>query len=157
MKKLFQMSLLFGLVLSATAQDSQTLKTENATNGTVNSLSINKAASHGWWMAKQAGMIGGIGGGVIGCFGALIGCLAGMGKARRFVLAMTKIFIMLGILLTIAGLVAIVLKQPYAVWYVLLLPGVILTLVFSLNLPSIQRRYDDLEIRRMTSIDAMGS
>jgi hypothetical protein len=34
---------------------------------------------------------------------------------------------------------------------------VILVLVFSLNLHSIQRRYDELEIRRMTSIDVMGS
>jgi len=41
--------------------------------------------------------------------------------------------------------------------YAVLLPGVILTLVFSLNLPSVQRRYDELEIRRMTSVDAMGS
>jgi hypothetical protein len=34
---------------------------------------------------------------------------------------------------------------------------VILTLVFSLNFPMIQRRYDDLEFRRMASLDAMGS
>ena len=80
-----------------------------------------------------------------------------MGKARKFVLAMTRIFIGLGILLTVAGLIAVGFQQPYAVWYALLLPGVILTLVFSLNLPSIQRRYDELEIRRMASVDAMGS
>jgi hypothetical protein len=110
-----------------------------------------------WWSPKQVGLIGGIGGSVIGCFGALLGWLAGKGKARHFVLTTIKIFIALGILLTIAGCIAVVLNQPYAVWYALLLPGVILTLVFSLNLPSIQRRYDDLEIRRMTSIDAMGS
>ena len=80
-----------------------------------------------------------------------------MGKARKFVLAMTRIFIGLGILLTVAGLIAVGFQQPYAVWYALLLPGVILTLVFSLNLPAIQRRYDELEIRRMASVDAMGS
>ena len=106
-----------------------------------------------WWSPKQAGLIGGIGGSVIGCFGALIGILVSKGKARNFVLAAMKISIALGILLTIAGLVAVALKQPYAVWYALLLPGAILTLVFSLNLPSIQRRYDELEIRRMTSVD----
>jgi hypothetical protein len=110
-----------------------------------------------WWMPEQAGKIGGIGGSVIGCFGALLGLLASIGKARTFVLATMKIFIALGILLTIAGFVAVVSSQPYAVWYALLLPGVILTLVFSLTLPSIQRRYDELEIRRMTSVDAMGS
>lgn len=102
-------------------------------------------------------MIGGIGGSIIGCFGALIGLLAGKGKARRFVLAITKIFIGMGIFLTIAGLVAVMLKQPYAVWYALLLPGIIVTSVFGANLRTIQKRYDDLEIRRMTSIDAMGS
>ena len=110
-----------------------------------------------WWSPQQIGLIGGIGGSVIGCFGALLGWLAGKGKARNFVLTTIKIFIALGILLTIAGFVAVVSNQPYAVWYALLLPGVILTLVFSLNLPSIQRRYDDLEIRRMTSLDTMGS
>ena len=110
-----------------------------------------------WWPPEQTGLIGGIGGSVIGCLGALLGLLASKGNARTFVLATMKIFIALGILLTIAGFVAVVSSQPYAVWYALLLPGVILTLVFSLTLPSIQRRYDELEIRRMTSVDTMGS
>ena len=110
--------------------------------------------SSNWWTPEQGGRIGGIGGAVIGCFGGLIGLLAAKGKARNFVLATIKIFIALGVLLLIAGIVAIALSQPYAVWYSLLLPGFILTLVFSLNLPSIQRRYDELEIRRMASIDA---
>ncbi len=113
--------------------------------------------SHNWWSGRIAGLIGGIGGSVIGCLGALIGCLAGTGKARRFVLSLTKILIGLGILLTIAGIVAVVLQQPYAVWYPLLLAGVVLTSVLGINLRSIKRRYDELEIRRMTSIDATGS
>jgi hypothetical protein len=118
---------------------------------------LGTAESLKWWSPQQIGLIGGIGGSVIGCFGALLGLLASKGKARTFVLTTMKIFIVLGILLTIAGFVAVVSSQPYAVWYALLLPGVILTLVFSLTLPSIQRRYDELEIRRMTSVDAMGS
>jgi len=108
-----------------------------------------------WWSTQQAGLIGGIGGSLIGCLGGLIGLLVSKGKARNFVLAAVKCFIALGILLTIAGLVAVAFQQPYAVWYALLLPGVILILVFSLNLHSIQRRYDELEIRRMDSVDAM--
>ncbi len=110
-----------------------------------------------WWSPQQIGLIGGVGGSVVGFFGALLGLLASKGRARNFVLATMKIFIALGILLTIAGFVAVVSNQPYAVWFALLLPGVILTLVFSLTLPSIQRRYDELEIRRMTSVDTMGS
>ncbi|HVU07296.1 MAG TPA: hypothetical protein VHG89_01995 [Verrucomicrobiae bacterium] len=113
--------------------------------------------SFNWWAPEQSGLIGGIGGAIIGCFGGLLGWLVSKGKARNFVLITTKIFILLGILLTIGGLIAAILKQPYSVWYALLLPGVILVLVFSLNLHSIQRRYDELEIRRMTSIDTMRS
>jgi hypothetical protein len=111
-----------------------------------------------WWSAKQGAMVGGavgIFGGVLGCFGGLLGCLAGFGKARKFVLTTTKIFIALGMLLTIAGIAAIICGQPYFIWYVFLLPGIILTLVFSLNFPILQRRYDDLEIRRMASMDVM--
>jgi hypothetical protein len=134
------------------------LKLSLPTNGMVylRPIKLLGVASN-WWSPQQSGLIGGIGGSVIGCFGALLGLLASRGKARSFVLATMKIFIALGILLTIAGFVAVVSSQPYAVWYALLLPGVILTLVFSLTLPSIQRRYDELEIRRMTSVDAMGS
>jgi hypothetical protein len=96
-----------------------------------------------WWTPEQAGKIGGIGGSVIGCFGALLGLLASKGKARTFVLTTMKIFIALGILLTIAGFAAVVSSQPYAVWYALLLPGVILTLVFSLT-PALTMRIEVL-------------
>jgi hypothetical protein len=96
-----------------------------------------------WWSPQPADLIGGIGVALIGCFGGLIGMLVSKGRARNFVLASVKYMIVLGILLTIAGLVAAVLNQPSAVWYALLLPGVILVLVFSLNLHSIQRRYDE--------------
>jgi hypothetical protein len=102
-------------------------------------------------------LIGGISGSWIGCLGGLIDLPVSKGKARNFVLATVKSFIALGILLMIAGLVAAILKQPYSVWHALLLPGVILILVFSLKVHSIQRRYDELKIRRMTSTDTTGS
>jgi hypothetical protein len=118
---------------------------------------LGTAHSFDWWSEKQAGLIGGIGGSIIGCCGALVGVLASRGKARKFVLALTKTFIVLGIFLLLAGTIAAALKQPYAVYYPLLLMGFILTLVCSINLPSIQRRYDELEIRRMTSVDTLGN
>jgi hypothetical protein len=128
-------------------------------NGTIYLRPIKLSGVVGsWWSTGQSGMVGGavgIFGGVLGCFGGLLGCLAGFGKARKFVLTTTKIFIALGMLLTMAGIAAIICGQPYFVWYVFLLPGIILTLVFSLNFPMIQKRYDDLEIRRMASMDAM--
>lgn len=112
--------------------------------------------SSNWWSPQLSALLGGIGGSLIGCCGGLIGCLAGLGKARRFVLAMTKTFIALGIVLTLAGIAAVVCQQPYAVWYPLLLLGGIMTLVCGVNLYPIKKRYDDLEIRRMTSMDATG-
>jgi hypothetical protein len=109
-----------------------------------------------WWSPQMGGLVGGIGGTIIGCLGGLIGILAGMGRARRFVLTTTVILIVAGILLVVAGIIAVAMKQPYAVWYPLLLGGAILTFALGVNLHSIKRRYDDLEIRRMTSMDATG-
>lgn len=118
--------------------------------------SSNPTVAAGWWSPRLSAIFGGIGGSLFGCFGALIGCLAGIGKARRFVLAMTKVLTALGILLTIGGIVAVACRQPYAVWYPLTLLGVISAAVCGANLPAIKKRYEDLEIRRMTSMDATG-
>lgn len=112
------------------------------------------------WLSPQKGVVigvvAGIGGAGIGCFGALIGCLVGLGKGRRFVLATTKMFIGLGILLMIAGIIAAACHLPWPAWSSMLLMGFVLTIVFSINLYPIKRRYDELEIRRMTSMDATG-
>ncbi len=113
-------------------------------------------ASRAWWPERTAGLLGGIAGSVIGCCGGLIGCLTGIGKGRRFVMGMTRTFIALGIVLIIAGSIAVMLQQPYAVYYPMLLLGVILTVVCGTNLRGIRQRYDDLEIRRMTSMDTTG-
>jgi hypothetical protein len=70
-----------------------------------------------WWSVKKSGMVGGavgIFGGIVGCFGGLVGCLAGFGKARKFVLTTTKIFIALGMLLTIIGIVAIACENLFS-------------------------------------------
>jgi len=53
----------------------------------------------------------------------------------------------------VAGLVALGLGQPYAVYYPLLLFGGILTVVCGGLLPVIRRRYAEIELRRMTAMD----
>jgi hypothetical protein len=108
----------------------------------------------GWWSDQGAGWIGGIGGVVFGTIGAFIGILAGMGKARRFVLVVTVIMFVLGILGLILGIVALTLGQPYAVCFPLILMGVILSTVCGANFPGIRRRYEQMELRKMAAMDA---
>ena len=73
------------------------------------------SAPQPWWSGWKAGMVGGIAGSVIGVFGGILGTLCGLGKGRRFVLAWTKVLIVLGAMSLVAGLVAVMLSQPYAV------------------------------------------
>jgi hypothetical protein len=120
------------------------------------STNLRAFGNGGWWSDRSAGLIGGIGGSVIGCFGALLGWLTAKGRARRFVVMSIQTMAALGILLTVVGLIALGLKQPYAVWYPLLLGGILLAATF-FNLPKLRRRYDELELRRMNSMDAMAS
>jgi hypothetical protein len=108
-----------------------------------------------WWDDRTGGLIGGIGGSIIGCLGGLIGTLAGMGRARRFVLGLTKALFLVGLVLIGVGLVAVVQSQPYGVYYPLLLAGVISAAVCGGLLRTLRRRYDELELRKMSALDAV--
>jgi hypothetical protein len=107
-----------------------------------------------WWSDRTGGLVGGIIGGVGGCLGALIGWLSSRGKARGFVLGSTMLLIVIGAFAMVAGLVAVSWRQPYAVWYPLLLAGVILVVLCPVILRRCLHRYREIELRRMTSMDA---
>jgi hypothetical protein len=111
-------------------------------------------AANAWWPDWTGGLIGGIAGSVVGCLGSLLAWLASKGKARGFVLVSLKALIALGALSAIAGFVALSLRQPYAVWFVLLLLGMILLSISPFRLKQYQRRYVDLEMRKMEAMDA---
>jgi hypothetical protein len=106
-----------------------------------------------WWDDRTGGWIGGIAGSVIGGLGALIGVLAGCGRARRLVMALTAAMVLLGIASLAAGITALALGQPYGVWYVLVLPGVILVGVCAPLRRTLRRRYDQRELARITAAD----
>jgi hypothetical protein len=114
-------------------------------------------ASNLWWSEKDAPWIGVIGGPIIGCLGALLGWLSGKGKARRLVLAVWQACIAAGILLLIGWFIALATRQPGYVSMPLLVFGIVTTTVFGTIFPTAKKRYDDFEIRRMASIDAMES
>ncbi|MCE5301994.1 MAG: hypothetical protein LLF97_02660 [Planctomycetaceae bacterium] len=109
---------------------------------------------NGWWNGRAGGWIGGVGGSILGLLGATIGILSGLGKARRFVLVLTTTLAVLGMVSLVVGLVAVVLGQPYAVYYPLLLGGTILAAVFGGNFPMLHRRYQQIELRKMAAMDA---
>ncbi len=112
--------------------------------------------AHPWWSDRTAGLVGGWGGGLLGCLGGLIGVLCSMGKGRGLVIALLRIQIGLGVLCGVAGIVALAQHQPYAVWYPLVLLGVLLVVIYPCMLPIARRRYQEQELRRMQSLDASG-
>jgi hypothetical protein len=109
---------------------------------------------NGWWNGQAGGWIGGVGGSICGLLGATIGILSGLGKARRFVLVLTATLAVLGMVSLVVGLVAVVFGQPYEVYYPLLLGGIILAAVCGGNLPTLRRRYQQIELRKMAAMDA---
>jgi len=107
-----------------------------------------------WWSGATAGWIGGIGGAFIGCLGGLIGTLVGLGRARQLVVALAMLLTGIGVVSLVGGIFALVLGQSYAVYYPLLLAGLLCTILPLTQLGTIRRRYEELELRRMNAVDA---
>ena len=59
-----------------------------------------------------------------------------------------------GLCSLVAGVVALVLRQPYMVYYPLLLLGIISTAVSTSCIRAFRKRYEEAELRRMSAIDA---
>ena len=106
-----------------------------------------------WFGGRSAGLLGGIGGALIGLWGALIGVLASRGKARHFVLGSANALLVIGIASLVGGVAAVTTAQPYAVYYPLLLIGIILVVVFGKMRGNLSARYQQLELKKMQSMD----
>ncbi|HOW65982.1 MAG TPA: hypothetical protein P5186_16420 [Candidatus Paceibacterota bacterium] len=106
-----------------------------------------------WWSDQTGGWIGGLTGGCLGCLEGLLKWLAGKGVAQGFVLASLVVTIVLGCLLSIAGVVALAMEQPYGVWFVLLLPGLLMLTILPARYRQFRGQYESLELRRMASLD----
>jgi len=107
-----------------------------------------------WFSSRSAGLLGGIGGALIGLWGALIGIVSSRGKARGFVLGSANAMLVIGIACLVGGVAAVATAQPYAVYYSLLLIGIILVAVMGKLRGALSDRYEQLELKRMQSMDA---
>ncbi len=106
-----------------------------------------------WWSDRTSVGIAAIGGTICGCLGALIGTLTSFGIARRFVLTLTLVIVAFGVTCLVLGGAALALALPYGVYYPLLLGGGICTVVFGALFPQMRQRYQQIEMRKMASMD----
>ena len=111
-----------------------------------------------WWTpmaaARWGGIIGGGFGAGIGILGGLIGWLAPRGKARGLVMTIWMVFLAVSIATLVAGIAALGDRQPYWVYYPLLLTGLIGTAVMGPLTLVIRNAYNQAELRKMDSQDA---
>ena len=109
-----------------------------------------------WFDQQTAGIIGGIIGCVGGGFGALIGCTSNHCVTRGKKKLMYGIFgagISISVVFLVTGLITLLVKQPYHVWYPFLLSGFVLTIVFGAFLPVMRNRFIQNELRQMAAKD----
>lgn len=106
-----------------------------------------------WFTPQQAGLIGGIGGGVfgtlLGVYGGICGVLVARGIGRRVVLTLHLCLLVLGVLMLGTGIVAGVTGQPYHVTYPFVLVGLITTGVMGGLYHVMKKRYQQAEQRKL--------
>lgn len=105
-----------------------------------------------WWSAQRSGVVGAVLGTVFGTLGAVLGALAGT-KRYRMLLPLALAAIAGCVALLLLSIVALAFKQPYAVWYPLLLTGVVGSLVFGSAYLVLKRCLAEQELRRMSAAD----
>jgi hypothetical protein len=108
-----------------------------------------------WWSERTAGLVGGIGGGVLGIMGGFIGWLSWRGRARSLVLGLMYGMFAIGIITLVLAGISLSASQPYPVYYPLLLGGGLLTLLSLVGLPSVRKRYEQIELQKMSAADAL--
>jgi hypothetical protein len=115
-----------------------------------------------WFDSQTAGMVGAtigvvLGAGFGGIGGGLGGPLAAAGRAKGLVLGIFALGLLMGVGLALTGLVALVLGQPWHVWFVFLTPGVTCALIFGMLLPVVRAQYARAEQRKMDAAAIRGA
>ena len=109
-----------------------------------------------WFDGGTAGIIGGLIGAGLGTAGGIIGGLSGLCIRKGWKTLLYGVFITvitLSVALLITGVVALLSRQPYHVWYVFGLPGLIGTSVFGGLFPVLRKVITQNELRQMQAKD----
>lgn len=107
-----------------------------------------------WFDPNQFGawygaIAGGVGGTLMGLFGALGGILVPRGIGRTWILGAMYLFLFLGIAQLVFGMYALIAGQPWGIWYGPVLCGVICSTVIGPLLPFAHWGYRQAEERRL--------
>ncbi|MCK5783499.1 MAG: hypothetical protein KAH06_03575 [Desulfobacterales bacterium] len=95
-------------------------------------------------------LLGAIGGGI---GGPLAGIFAPRGKFKNQVLGFYYTILVISTGLFVAGIVAFMSGQPYAVWYGLGFPGLLCLILFGVLQGVVSKRYEEAELRKTMAED----
>ena len=101
------------------------------------------------------GLVGtllGVGVGLLGgAYGMVFGICAPRGKAKGLLYGLHWFSLLLGLAVLAAGVTALIVGQPYDVWYLLLFSGAIVTGLVIGFTPMIKLRYRQAEHRKLNA------
>jgi hypothetical protein len=100
----------------------------------------------GAWYGTIAGEVGGTLGGLLG---ALSGTLAPRGMGRSWILGFMYVFVAAGIAQLLFGIYALLVGQPYGIWYGPMMCGTVYAVVVGSLIPVVWKRYRQAEERRL--------
>lgn len=101
----------------------------------------------------MGGWIGGTLGTAIGLMIALVAFLFRKGTSRKLITAILLVVIVIGAVCLVAGVIAAVNSQPYAVYYPSLLAGVLATAFALAGCVKLRRQRREIELRKMQAMD----
>ncbi len=107
-----------------------------------------------WWNGRTSGLIGAGVGILGGIFGTGIGICSNIRKTRSVANILLLIMPILGIACIPVALFALILRQPFHVWYPLLLPGLLFTVLGFAFGPMVKKRWNDEDLRKIQTMDA---
>ena len=120
-------------------------------------LTISDIATLEWFDKRTANTIGAIMGVSAGLYGGLFGCLAGFlvprGKGRKLVFGMLVFIIVFGGFLLSIGLLALLLGQPFHVWFWFAFAGGLALIIFPPQFFVIKKGFEQFEQRKMQALD----